>query len=441
MALSAVKCDTESPDWAKTLTHEDAVRAVRISFIELNGFAHFLPQVEAHHPQAVEVVIVGEVQAQITNLLNGGNALILSEVFCSGTPHMKKIAASCIVANMQDIEAAMSEGSRNDLYYAFKLVASQGCSEEVLTAVESIQAHLNKLHQLTAETRNFWTNILVKLDVESACEKILVYTNDLSTKELRDDAISLFATIFGESYRDGQPHFDNLEPNLRLILLQELVIRAYQVVQPHDDKNHEGSYTPDTRDHAEQARSYLLQCLATTNSPKTLSVLYYLSSLPEFAHLSDRLKQMATELAGRISQPTAMNAVTFRKFDQERNYLPYDNDSLFKVMNNRIADFEHHLINDEQSTVDTLRKVDDETELRRNISYWLNQNGRGAYNITQEAVVITEKRTDIRLHANGLDKYASIELKLDDKRNNWSGTQLRGALVNQLVGKYLNHQR
>lgn len=441
MALSAVKCDAESPDWAKTLTHEDAVRAVRISFIELNGFAHFLPQVEAHHPQAVEEVIIGEVHTQITNLLNGGNAPILSEVFYSGTPHMKKVAASCVVKNIQVIEAAMTEDSRNDLCYAYKLVASQGCNEEVQTAVESIQAHLDRLHQVTEETRNYWTNILAQLDVESASEKILVYTNDLSTKELRDDAISLFATIFGESYRDGQPRFDNLEPSRRLILLQELTIRAYQVVQPQGDNHHEGSYRPNTRDHAEQARSYLLQCLATTNSPRTLSVLYYLSSLPEFTHLSDRLKQMATELAGRISEPTAMNAVTFRKFDQERNYLPYDNDSLFTVMNNRLADFVHHLINDEQSTVDTLRKVDSETELRRNISYWLNQFSRGAYTITQEAVVITEKRTDIRLHANGLDRYASIELKLDDKRNNWSGTQLRNALVNQLVGKYLNHQR
>ncbi len=40
-----------------------------------------------------------------------------------------------------------------------------------------------------------------------------------------------------------------------------------------------------------------------------------------------------------------------------------------------------------------------------------------------------------------LYRYAAIELKLDDTRNKWSGTQLREALVDQLVNRYLNHER
>ena len=150
---------------------------------------------------------------------------------------------------------------------------------------------------------------------------------------------------------------------------------------------------------------------------------------------------MATELAANISEPEAMNARVFQEFDHERSYRAYDDPSLLAVMNHRLADFEHHLLNDEQTTVATLRKVEDETELRRFLSYWLNQNSRGAYTITQEAVTIAEKRTDIRLHGTGLDRYASIEVKLDDTRHQWSGSQLRDALVGQLVGRYLNHER
>jgi hypothetical protein len=153
------------------------------------------------------------------------------------------------------------------------------------------------------------------------------------------------------------------------------------------------------------------------------------------------LKQMATELAARISEPKAMSAITFNKFDRELNYSPYDDASLFAVLNNRLDDFEHHLLNDEQSIIDTLRKVEGETELRRFISFWLQLKSRGAYIITQEAVVVSEKRTDIRLHPSGMDNYASIELKLDDDRNKWSGTDLKVALVDQLVGRYLKHER
>lgn len=66
---------------------------------------------------------------------------------------------------------------------------------------------------------------------------------------------------------------------------------------------------------------------------------------------------------------------------------------------------------------------------------------RGTYTITQEAVVNSEKRTDIRLQATAFDNYASIELKIDDKSNKWSGSALKVALVDQLVCRYLNHER
>jgi hypothetical protein len=297
------------------------------------------------------------------------------------------------------------------------------------------------VNNLTAKDRNFWTQLLAKFDLEKACEYILAFTSNLSTTGEHEDAISLFAAIWGDYFTGRQSNFDALETSRRLYLLENLVIRAYQIVKQKNDLVHEGSYTPNTRDDAQQARSYLLQCLATTNSRRTLTVLYELSARPEFEHITDRLKQMATELAAQISELQPLNAVTFRMLDQDRNYLPYDTPSLFAVMNNRLNDFEHHLLNDENSTIDTIRKVEDETELRRNISSWLILNSREAYRVNQEAVVIAEKRTDIRLHSSNLDLYASIELKIDDTRLKWSGTQLRHALVNQLVGQYLNHER
>ena len=89
-----------------------------------------------------------------------------------------------------------------------------------------------------------------------------------------------------------------------------------------------------------------------------------------------------------------------------------------------------------------MKKISGETELRQFISNWLNQNNRGAYTITQEAVKVNEKRTDIRLQPNNGDYHATIELKLDGKGlNRWSGADLKQALLDQLVGKYLSHER
>lgn len=441
MALAALKCESETAKSAEALSHGEAVRAARISTLELNGFGAFLPQLQTAHPQAVEDVIGDEIHRQLTMLTDLGRAPILHDTLHHGTPSVGEIAARAVTDRLHTLEYVMGQETQNDLKYAFELIAVHGTEEGISRAVGAIQHHLDTATQMTAESRQFWLKVLAQLDLDRACERVLETTIDLSTQEVRDDAISLIATIFGDRPWGGQPSFDGMENGRRLDLLSRLVIRAYQTVRPHDDRHHEGAFTPNTRDHAEEARGFLLQCLTSTKSPRTLSVLYELSALPEFAHLTDRLRQMATELAANMSEPEAMNAATFQHFDQERNYRAYDDPSLFAVMNHRLADFELHLLNDEQTTVATLRKVEDETELRQFLSYWLTQNCRAAYNITQEAVAIAEKRTDIRLHATGLDRYASIEAKMDDTRYRWSGGQLRAALIDQLIGRYLNHER
>lgn len=441
MALLAAKFSAEAPSWAQNLTHEEAIKAVRISTLDINGFASFITQLEAHHPDAVEEVIAGEIQLQLRNILSIGDAPMLHDVLYNGTSFMQKIVVSLIIPYLPVIEAEMPAMVRQRLKCAFEIILLQGDENSHIQASVLIQEQLDLTDHLTAKDRNFWTQLLAQFDLDKACENILAFTSDISTAEVHEYAISLFAAMWGDYFTGRQTSFDSLESRRRLYFLENLVIRAYQIVKPENDLVREGSYSPNTRDDAQQARSYLLQCLATTSSRRTLTVLYELSARTEFKHITDRLKQMATELAAQISEPQPMNAVTFRELDQDRNYLPYDTPSLFAVMNNRLDDFEHHLLNDENSTIDTIRKIEDETELRRNISSWLSQNDRKAYIVTQEAVVIAEKRTDIRLHSRTLDQYASIELKIDDRRNKWSGTQLRDALENQLVGRYLNHER
>lgn len=440
-ALAALKCEAETANWAEILSHNEAVRAARISTLELNGFGAFLPQLESAHPNAIEEVIGGEIRRQLVMLVDVGRAPILHDVLHHGTVFMRQFAARIVAESLPELGAVTDGETQNDLRYAFELMATNGTKEVTAGAVSKIQHHITTSNQMTAENRRFWIKMLTQLDFEQGCESVLATMVDLSTPEVRDDTISLFAAIFGDRHWGSQPIFDQMENRRRLDLLNQLVIRAYQTIRPQEDQHHEGVFSPDTRDNAEEARGSLLLSLASTKSPRTLSVLYDLSERPEFAHMTDRLKQMATELAANISEPEAMSVETFNHFDQERNYRAYDDPSLFAVMNHRLADFEHHLLNDEQTTVATLQKVEDEAELRRFVSYWLTQNSRGAYTITQEAVAIGEKRTDIRVHATGLDRYASIEAKVDDGRHRWSGSQLRDALVNQLVGRYLNHER
>ena len=200
-------------------------------------------------------------------------------------------------------------------------------------------------------------------------------------------------------------------------------------------------YSPGTRDHAEAARSFLFEQLVELGGYQTYSTLHKLAGMDNFAYMKDRLRQMAVEVAARASEPEPMPLDVFRSFDEEQNLIPTENRSMHEVMLNRLEDFFHFVESSEFSPKGTLQRIEKEPELRRNIAGWLNGHSRGAYTVNQEAVKVEEKRTDIRLTSTHKDIETAIELKLDDKSNRWSGAQLEEALRNQLVGKYLSHER
>lgn len=72
--------------------------------------------------------------------------------------------------------------------------------------------------------------------------------------------------------------------------------------------------------------------------------------------------------------------------------------------------------------------------MRREIARELLHAANGLYSVDQEAVTHEENRTDIRLRSRASDHETVIELKL---AKNWSARQLRDAIGNQLVEKYL----
>lgn len=441
IALMALKSEAETRDWAAHLSPAEAALAARISTLELNGFASFLPQLEEAHPSVVGDVISQEVAVQLADLMENESAPMLHDVVYHTSPGIQQAAARVVAQNLPEIRAGFKGGIKNTIEYAFKILAQSGDAGERSQAAGLIDAHLSSHGGRDASDDAFWLRLLARLDLRAMCERVLRLTEDLTEQASHEAALTIFAAVFGDRHDDARPDFEKLEELERIDLLHRLVTRAYEIVRPSDDAQHEGVFSPGERDHAETARGYLFNCLVATRTPRTLSVLHELAERSEFSHIPDRLRQLAFEVAAQVCEPNAMSLSAYRAFDQEQSYTPFDNASLFATMRNRLADFEHHLLEDELSTVDTLRLVDSETELRRFVGNWLSQNSRGAYSVNQEAVTAVENRTDIRLQATYDNSYATIELKLDDTRNRWTGHDLETALRDQLVRRYLSHDR
>jgi predicted transcriptional regulator len=133
---------------------------------------------------------------------------------------------------------------------------------------------------------------------------------------------------------------------------------------------------------------------------------------------------------------TAHPVTAYQALDRDGAFVPFDHKSLFTAMMTKLDTFEHDVLHAEDSPVDALRLLDQETELRRSIAFWLRKADHGVFDFTQEAVVVDENRTDIRFHPRTMPGYATVELK----RETWSVRELEAALSDQLVGQYLQHE-
>lgn len=434
LSLAAVKAEAETVGWSTSLSRDEAVRAARISCIELNGFGGYLASLDEAHPQAVADVVASEALAQLQQLSEVGQAEMFHDVLYHGTENMKAALAARIAPHISGFLSAEQEGAKNALAYAIRIIAEAGTSDSCALAIASLQEQLEHDTSLSVD---FVLSLLAALEPEAGCRRFLLETEDLSTAESRENAINAFARVFGDRHSQRVPDLAAIPEDRRVPLIKSLVQRAYQAVRRDEDVEHEGTYTPDLRDNAQDARSFLLDSLLNTKRPETLAAIHELAAQPEFAHMPDRLHQMAYEIAADMSDMSTHPLAAFQTLDRDGAFVPFDDRSLLTAMMTRLDSFEHDVLHAEDTPIEALRKLDQETDLRRFITNWLRGRDRGIFDFPQEAVVIKEKRPDIRFVPKAMEAYGTVELK----RETWTIREFEKALTTQLVGQYLRHER
>ena len=440
-ALMAVTSEADNSDWAHILTEDDAKLAARISMLELNGFAAYLPTLENAYPEAVCEVIVGELSSQISQMSENGECPLVHDVKNLGTDQIKCAVAEFLGINLGDWPHEMTRGIRDALRYSAELIIDFGSDDIIQVAESHAKRHLETT--MSDEDAAAWLQALALIDPSAGCRRVLEATAALKEETQFSNAVLIFGSVFGDRQHAARwpEFFSSLPIDERIDLLFQLVCRAFEVASPSSDIQHEGAYSPNNRDNAEEARRYLFELLVNSEGAEAHSALLQLAELKDFADMKDRLRQMATELAAKQSEQPPMPLYAFQSLDQEQNLMPTNNRSIHNVMLNRLEDFFHSVYESEFSIQSILQQIEEEIELRRYIAGWLNDHSCGAYRVNQEAVKKGENRTDIRLIASHVDIEATIELKLDDTNRRWSGSGLEKALRHQLVQKYLSHER
>jgi len=434
--LSGIAAEATSPTWAARLTATDAQAAVRYGTLELNGFPFWLTALAKERPKEVDAVLGAELKAQIAVAKDNEHLPMLQDLTHADDSIKRLFAPRCQTALMSWPKTfANDEEIKRSLNKLTQVL--QVLSDAAPSAERSKIAAECARRFAAAPGGKFglvWLRGLFRFDPVAGAIKLQHGLAGVKVSARPQRAVELLASLFGD--REGIPLAiqDNAT---RALILKQMVVAAYKYVPPRFDKRHEGVYTPNSRDHAESARNYLLQTLLDTPGPEARNVILELAEDPHFAHFPDRLRYMARERAAKDSEFAPFSSAEIASLESKLEMPPHDRDGLFSVMMDRLEDLAHDLAHHDFTDRRTVRKIKVEPEMQRTLARRLEEVARSAYLVLREEEVADAKKTDIRLASVRGNHRAAIEVKIADRR--WSVADLERALRDQLVGQYLRH--
>lgn len=196
----------------------------------------------------------------------------------------------------------------------------------------------------------------------------------------------------------------------------------------------EGYYTPNARDDAEHARDAVLSALLAAEGQAGWEAKLAMVDDPLFAHFKDRIAAIARQRAAEEADATILDEAEIVALEKYLELAPATRSDIFALMKDRLDDLEDNLMLDESPRA-LWALIEDETTMRQVVASHLRATSNNRYKVNQEAVTAEGKETDIRMASVFSNQEAVIELKIGEKP--YSGADLRAAIRNQLVTKYM----
>ena len=431
LGLAALYAEAEDPSWATKLTEEEAKLVVRFAPIQLNGLPNWMESLVDVHPDAVDAILGNELSWELKrDPRTHGHSMLLQDISYAPEPVAKLFLPRLrewldedgdVVDGSGDLSGA-TERLRQVIGVMLKHGDEDTCAHVLAVARERLQ------DELPEELAFVWLPTLMSVDPELGVSALEDRIRTVEPRA-RSEAVKWFSVLFGDPHDAINLKTPAFTPQLLLRLLR----LAYQHVRPVDDAEHEGSYSPDTRDHAERARNEIVNALFEAKGEEGWAAKLEMANDPLCAHFKDHIIAVAEEHWAQEIDSVAFNETQAVKLDKTGEAPASTNQAMFALMSDRLAELDDLLLRD-TSPRDAWAGITDEKVMRREIARELNHAANGLYKVDQEAVTVDEKETDIRLRSVVSEHEAIIELKLANSR---SARDLRDTIHDQLVTKYM----
>ena len=437
LGLAGVSAEAAIRGWSTRLSPQDVRTATAYAMIELNGFAPFLADLVESHPEPVARVIGDEVGAELAMGDDHEHLPILQDLTLANSG-LKRLCVPYLLEALKKwpsvVDSETSRQRARHLDQALRVLEEADEPGMRQTIAEECASRYRD--DPNAPLAVVWLKGLFRFGPAPGAKLLADEFEGNSDPAIRKRAIETFAFVFGEDEPVDFPVSDRVQ---HARLLGRLVRLAHAFIRPEDDQVHEGVYSPDTRDHAERARSTLFQWLCNTPGTEARLALLDLAERNEFADLRDRLRLIARQRAATDAEFTPFDSRAVVALGERYEMPPNDGNGLFAIMMDRLDDLAHDLAHDDFSDRRTVRSINDEHEIQRTLSRRIKDMAKGAYRVMREDEVADAKRPDIRLATvGGVDRKVVLEVKIADK--GWSLADLEHALRTQLAGQYLRHE-
>ena len=431
LGLAAIYAEAEDPEWAAKLSDAEAELAARYAPIELNGLPQWIERLGDRHPNALDRTLGNELSWELSRPPgeHGHSGLL------QGIGYAPERVARLFLPRLESwlnaggdriSGADNATGVTARVRQVTRVILKHGDAAEIERLRERALQRLEQ--QLPFALRLVWLSTLMQIDPQAGVERLADQIEIVEPSE-RSDAVTWLASLFGDR-QDGIGLGDErFTPQLLLRLLR----LAYRHVRIQDDAHHEGCYSPDTRDDAEQARNNVVAALFNAKGEEGLAAKLEMAADPLCAHFKDRILAVAEENWAQEIDADALGEDQAVALDRRREAPASTNEAMFAILKDRLSDLDDLLLRD-ASPREAWAGISDEKVMRREIARELSHAANSIYTVDQEAVTADEKETDIRLRSVASPHEAVIELKLGDGR---TAKDLRDTIENQLVKKYM----
>lgn len=415
-----------NPEWAKSITEDQAKYSVEYALWEINGLPDWLEGVVKVYPAVVDECFKVKIRKELIE----GQGNILHDILYHNE-FLRERYQGYLIQLLTEEDNSASDFS---ISYAQDLLLSFGCITQDRLAALAKYAHE------CAENSNRWLQWLIflfKVDANWAIAQLEKIFTDKAPEDATICMISVCNAFDSRFESRFPPRFKDY---LKVDVLHRLIRLTYRYVNPKDDQHHEGGFSPNARDNAQQARSFFVSMLMGLESKGAYLALQRLAVDLTAEGIQNNFKWCSYELARKNVEQCEWSEDDVCSFIECAEKVPTTLKELYQLCCARLDDIKLNLESGRDSEASLVKAIHEETEVRKWLGKRLESRSMGLYSKVEEEEYADATRPDIQFLNHNIGVPVPVELKIADKPH-WSYQIFHERLENQLIGQYMADER